>query len=101
MRHPAVALIALIGLHAASPAAAAGQPNAEIGCASLTQSEHPRSGTGTTPPATTARSPAYTECDVDSGPTQADLQIYGLFILGMLIIGIPAIRRRQARVVFS
>jgi hypothetical protein len=38
---------------------------------------------------------------MEDGPAQADLQIYGLFILGMLIIGIPAIRRRQARVVFS
>lgn len=101
MRFPAIALIALVGLHTASPAAIVRQHDAQTGCAPTAKSEHPQSGTGATPSATAANAQARIACDMEDGPAQADLQIYGLFILGMLIIGIPAIRRRQARVVFS
>lgn len=101
MRFPAIALIALMGLHTASPAAAVRQPDAGIGCPPTARSEHPQSGAGSPQSAAVADPQARIACDTKDGPVQADLQIYGLFLLGMLIIGIPAIRRRQARVVFS
>jgi len=101
MRFPAIALIAVMGLHTASSAAAVRQPDAEIGCAPAAKTKHAQSGTSSSQPAAVASAQARIACDMGDGPAQADLQIYGLFLLGMLIIGIPAIRRRQARVVFS
>ncbi|WP_143066837.1 hypothetical protein [Sphingobium sp. YR768] len=101
MRFPAIALIALMGLHTTSPAASVRQPDAEIGCAPTAKTEHAQSGAGSPQSAAAASTQERIACDIGDGPAQADLQIYGLFLLGMLIIGIPAIRRRQARVVFS
>ncbi|KQN00903.1 hypothetical protein ASE85_09845 [Sphingobium sp. Leaf26] len=101
MRFSAIALIALIGLHAASPAATVRQRDATTGCAGTEKGQYPQSSAGSTQSATAASTQARIACDREGSAAQADLQIYGLFILGMLIIGIPAIRRRQARVVFS
>lgn len=45
--------------------------------------------------------PAPEKCAADNADSQADIWMLGMLMLGGLIIGVPAARRRNVRVVFS
>jgi hypothetical protein len=96
--------ILFVNFIVASPASAAAQPaDGATDCATeeRPQGQQVRNDGKALGSAAEPGRPAPEKCVADNADSHADIWMLGMLMLGGLIIGVPAARRRNVRVVFS
>jgi hypothetical protein len=104
MRRYILISIAFSVMVATSPTSAAAQPeNVSLNCVTKGETTDVQSGKQGKPARgiTPAQQQAQSKCAASRADSHADLWMITILLLGGIVIGVPAARRRNVRVVFS